>query len=108
MFCVMTPRMRPAASQRASSLVAGVGLCVGEFAVHFALLPPVFVAAVGACQELVEVHRAILRPHAAGRAEIGDAALGADAGAGKDDGASRRGKPVGDLLNIGANWHRIN
>ena len=38
-------------------LVAGVGLGGAELAVHFALLPPVFVAAVGALEEFVEVAR---------------------------------------------------
>jgi hypothetical protein len=79
------------------NLVAEVGLGVCEVAMHFTLLPPVFVAAFGARQELVEVHGAILRPHAPRRAKIGDPALGADAGAGQHDGRSRGSEPVGNL-----------
>ena len=77
--------------------MAGVRLGGGELAVGFALLPPVFVAGVGAFEKLVEVDGAILRPHAARRAEVGDAALGADAGAGEHDGGTRGGEPLGDF-----------
>ena len=83
--------------------VAGVGLGRAELAVHLGFLPPVFVPGVGAFEELVEKDRAIPGPHAARRAEVGDAALGADAGAGQDDGRSRRGQPMGDALDIRPN-----
>ena len=79
-------------------LVAGVGLGVGELAMHFALLPPVFVAGIGAFEEFVEIDGAILRPDATGRAKVGDAAFGADAGAGQDNGGFSISEPTGHFF----------
>ncbi len=82
--------------------VANVRLGGRELGVHFALLAPVLVAAVGTFHEFVEVDGAILRPDATGRAEVGDAALGADARAGEDDGGIGVGEPVRDLRDVSA------
>jgi hypothetical protein len=87
-------------------VVTGVRLGISEVAMGFAFLAPIFVAAGGTRHEFVEVHGAILRPHAAGRAEVGDAAFRADAGAGEDNGLSRRGKPMGDGFDdVGVHGH---
>ncbi len=73
------------ARQRA---VAAAGLGAAELIHHGEAAPPGFVAGLLAGQKFVELDRPVLGPQAAGRAEVRDAALGRDAGAGEwHDGA---------------------
>src|SRR5579864_4873527 len=69
-------RQRPVAAAR-----PGIAELVG----HGEAPPPRFVARLLARQELVERDRLVLGPQAPGRAEIGDAALGGNAGPGEWD-----------------------
>ena len=70
-------------------LVACIRLGIGELPMHLALLPPVLVTGGGAFEKLVEIDGAILRPDSTRGPKVGDAAFGADAGAGEEDGGSR-------------------
>jgi hypothetical protein len=84
------PPAIPPAGERG---VAGAGLGLGEVAVGFALLPPILVAGRGAGEKILKINGLVFRPHAARRAEIGNAALRADAGAGEGNGGSRVAQP---------------
>src|ERR671934_2921151 len=63
--------------------VAAARLGGGELRVHGKSPPPRLVPHLLAREELVERDRPVLRPEPAGRAEIGDTALGGNAGAGE-------------------------
>src|SRR4051812_44744619 len=80
--------------------MARVWLGRSELAMHLALLPPVLVPRLGTCQEFIVIDSAIFRPDTAGRAKVGDAALGADAGAGQHNGRAGRGQPAGNVRNF--------
>ena len=63
--------------------VAAARLGGGEWRVHGKSPPPRLVPHLLAREELVERDRPVLRPEPAGRAEIGDAALGGNPGTGE-------------------------
>ncbi len=63
--------------------VAAAGFGPAELLLHGETPPPAFVAHLLALQEVAELDRPHLGPDAAGRAEVGDAALGRDAGPGE-------------------------
>lgn len=65
--------------------VRGVGAGVADDGVGVAPARPVFALGVVGGEEGLEVDRLVAVPDAVGRAEIGDARLGADARAGEDD-----------------------
>ena len=64
-------------------------LGLGETFFHGEAPPPGFVAHVVARHEGIERDRLVLGPQAAGRAEVGDAAFGRDAGPGERDDPAR-------------------
>ncbi|HEV3005908.1 MAG TPA: hypothetical protein VGX78_15685, partial [Pirellulales bacterium] len=81
-------------------LMAGIRPGSGEIAVGLGLLAPVLVPRFAAGQKCIEVDRLVLGPHAAGRTEIGNSALGARAGAGERNRNFRLRQPAGNLLNL--------
>ncbi len=92
--------------QRVDRAVAAIGLGRLEDVLHREAAPPGFAARLLRGEELVEINRRHLRPDAARAAEIGNARLGADAGAGKDDDALRLGDQAGERGNSGIVAHR--
>src|SRR5690606_29538070 len=85
----------------AEHLVAGVGLGLFEFDMRERLLPPVLLPGRRAGEKVVEVDRLRRRPDPAGRAKVGDAALGADPRPGEGDRPAGLGQPAGDFGDTG-------
>ena len=88
-FCVITADDLAAPHQRIDRAVAAIGLGGAEDILHRKAAAPGLAPRLLGGQEIVEIDRRHLGPDAARAAEIGDAGLGADPGAGKDDGAFR-------------------
>ena len=65
--------------------VAAAGLGAAELILHGKAAPPALVPHLRVGQEVAEFDRPHLGPDAAGRPEVGDAALGGNAGAGEGD-----------------------
>jgi len=75
------------------------GLGCGKVGVAFTFLPPVLVSGLGTGQELVVVDGPVFRPHTTGRAEVGNAALGANSGTGEHNRPMGGSQPGGSLFN---------
>jgi hypothetical protein len=80
--------------------VTRVGSGVGEIEVGDAFLPPVFLPRARAPQKIVEIYRAGLRPDSLRRAEIGNAALGADPRSGECHGGASHCHPFGKKFGV--------
>ena len=91
--------------QRIDRAVAAIGLRAAEVILHREAAPPGLAPRLLGRQELVEIDRRHLRPDAAGAAEIGDAGLGADAGAGEHDRAARLVDQAGERGNLAVGSH---
>src|SRR5258708_2980377 len=78
--------------QRMDRTVAGIGLGRLEKLLHLEAATPGLAPRLLRGEKLIEIDRRHLGPNAAGAAEIGDAAFGADAGAGEDDDTLRLGE----------------
>ena len=77
------------ALERDDRVVQGVRLSALIDVPRLELVVPVLDPRLLGCEELVVVHRTPPRPHAAGPAEVGDAARRRHAGAGEDQNATR-------------------
>ena len=78
----------PGLVERSERPVATAGFCTAELLFHREPPAPAFVPRLLARQKVAKLDRSHLGPDAARRSEVGDAALGRDAGAGeRHDGA---------------------
>ena len=97
----MTALILPCSTSSRERAMAGVGLGLQHGLVGGELAPPGFAARFVGGHEVVEVDRPVLGPDAAGRAEIGNARFGRDAGAGEGDHAFRLGDHALEIVDLG-------
>ena len=85
--------------------MAAIGCGGAKGFLHRKAAAPGFAPRLLRTQKIGEIDRRHPGPDAAGAAEIGDAQFGADAGAGKDDGAARVGDQSAKFGDIGIVRH---
>ena len=78
-----------------------IRLRADELDMRFSPLAPILKPRLGIGEILIEQDRLSPRPDTSWRAKIGNAALGTDAGPGKQDCRAGTGEPIGDFVNVG-------